>query len=159
VATVTEALRLVWKPPPRNNGMNAEPPVALYSSGESTAAARLCKTLSGSDNLHSARGLPVEFSFIDFLIGFLLMNAMAHVLFGLLKIRFLSIFGFSALANIAYGFFSVVVAIALFHYRYGIQEFVNHGIVIGSLTMLLIYLFSGKFFVTLFRQPANGHSD
>ncbi len=99
------------------------------------------------------------FSFVDFVIGFLLMNAMPHFLFGLLKVRFLSVFGFGSPANIAYGFLNVVVAVALFHYQYGIQELVNHGIVIGGLTMLVIYLVSGKFFVSLFQQQTNRHGD
>ena len=94
----------------------------------------------------------MEFTLIDFLIGFFLMNAMPHILFGLLKIRFLSAFGFSPQGNIGYGLLNIAVTLVLFHIQYGIQELVNHGIVIGAGTMLLIYLVSGRFFYNLFQE-------
>lgn len=94
----------------------------------------------------------MEFTLIDFLIGFFLMNAMPHNLFGLLKIRFFSAFGFSSQGNVAYGLLNIAIALVLFHIRYGIQALMNHGIVIGAGTMLLIYLVSGRFFYNLFQE-------
>jgi hypothetical protein len=94
----------------------------------------------------------MEFTFIDFLIGFFLMNAMPHILFGLLKIRFFSAFGFSPQGNIGYGLLNIVGALVLFHIQYGIQTFMEHGIVVGAGTMLLIYLVSGRFFFNLFQE-------
>lgn len=99
----------------------------------------------------------MEFTLIDFFIGFFLMNAMPHLLFGLLKIRFLSAFGFSPKGNIAYAFLNVAIALLLFHIRYGIQELMNQGIVIGAGAMLLIYLLSGRFFYKLFQQNDESH--
>ena len=81
----------------------------------------------------------MEFTFIDFLIGFFLMNAMPHILFGLLKIRFFSAFGFSPPGNMGYGLLNITVAFVLFHIHYGLETLMNHGIVVGAGTMLLIY--------------------
>ena len=39
---------------------------------------------------------------IDFIIGFALMNAMPHMLVGYGNIRFLGLFGYGNLPNIAY---------------------------------------------------------
>ena len=95
----------------------------------------------------------MNFTLIDFLIGFFLMNAMPHMLFGLIGVRFISLFGFSAKGNIAYAFFNVTVALILFHIQYGLQEIFSNGIVIGALTLLLIYLITGRFFYNLFMNP------
>ena len=94
----------------------------------------------------------MEFSYVDFLIGFLLMNAMPHMLFGLLGIRFLSLFGFSAAGNLGYAFLNVAVAVSLFHFRYGVGELGGHGIVLGAGVILVAYLFTGRFFFLRFRE-------
>jgi len=99
----------------------------------------------------------MEFTLIDFFIGFFLMNAMPHLLFGLLKIRFLGAFGFSPLGNVAYAFLNVAIALVLFHIQYGIRELMNYGFVVGTVTMLLIYLVSGRFFYNLFQQNNESH--
>lgn len=98
----------------------------------------------------------MAFTLIDFLIGFFLMNAMPHNLFGLLKIRFLSLFGFSSMGNLGYGLLNIVVALLLFHIQYGLQTVFNHGIILGAVAMLLIYLATGRFFYNLFQ---NGGKD
>lgn len=94
----------------------------------------------------------MQFVPTEFFVGFFLMNAMPHMLFGLLGIRFFSLFGFSAQGNLAYAFLNVVVALVLFHFQYGIQALISNGIVIGACTMLLIYLLTGRFFYSLFQQ-------
>ncbi len=94
----------------------------------------------------------MELNILDFLIGFFLMNAMPHVLFGKLKIRFLSGFGFGDRANLAYAAASIVVVLVLFHIRYGIQNLLSNGIVLGAGTMILIYFLTITFFHNLFRR-------
>ncbi len=94
----------------------------------------------------------MSFTFSDFLIGFFLMNAMPHILFGLLRIRFFSAFGFSPQGNIAYGFLNIVLALTVFHIHYGIGTLINHGFMIGAGVILLIYLVSGRFFYNLFSR-------
>lgn len=96
----------------------------------------------------------MTFTLLDFLTGFFLMNAMPHLLFGLYKIRMLSLFGFSPSANLAYFGFNIVVALLLFHLQHGIQMLFSNGIVIGAGTMLLIYLVTGKFFYNHFQLSA-----
>lgn len=100
----------------------------------------------------------MKLTLLDFLIGFFLMNAMPHILFGLLKIRFFSAFGFSHQGNLGYGLFNVAFALVLFHIQYGIEALTSHGIVIGAGTMLLIYLFSGRFFYNLFQERKDTNS-
>ncbi len=94
----------------------------------------------------------MNFTLIDFLIGFFLMNAMPHLIFGLTKQRFLSLFGFSSSGNLAYAFLNVVIALVLFHSQHGLQELMNHGIVVGAIIMFLLHLVLNKFFYNLFQQ-------
>ncbi len=94
----------------------------------------------------------MNLTLVDFLIGFSLMNAMPHILFGLLKIRFFSAFGFSPLGNLGYGLLNLVVALFLFQAQYGLEALAHHGIVVGAVAMLLIYLVSGRFFYNLFQK-------
>ena len=90
------------------------------------------------------------FTLIDFLIGFFLMNAMPHMLMGILNVRFLSLFGFSARANFGYAAFNVVVAAVLFNLEHGLDKLLNNGVAVGALAMLAIYAVTGRFFVKLF---------
>ena len=97
----------------------------------------------------------MTFSLVDFLIGFLLMNAMPHMLFGLMNIRFFSAFGFSPLGNLAYAELNIIAALALFHFQYGISTLANQGLIVGALAMLAIYMLTGKFFFNRFQKAAS----
>ena len=94
----------------------------------------------------------MQFTLLDFLIGFFLMNAMPHWLFGITKTRMLSAFGFSPQANIAYSFLNVIIALMIFHIQYGIQMLFSSGITVGVLAMLVIYYLTGKFFLNTFQK-------
>lgn len=94
-------------------------------------------------------------TWIDFFIGFFLMNAMPHTLFGLIRIRFLSAFGFKPMANLAYGILNTVAALVLFHIQYGIENLLNHGIMLGACAMLFIYMLTGRFFYNLFKEETS----
>ena len=94
----------------------------------------------------------MQITLIDFFIGFFLMNAMPHMLFGLFEIRFLSLFGYSSRGNLAYAFLNVAVALLLFHMQYGIQELLSQGILIDALTVFLLYLVTGRFFYKRFQN-------
>ncbi len=94
----------------------------------------------------------MTFSLIDFLIGIFLMNAMPHMLFGLIRLRFLSLFGFSAWGNLLYSLVNIFAAGALYHHQYGINALKLDGISLGALAMLAIYLVTGRFFVVLFQE-------
>ena len=94
----------------------------------------------------------MEFTILDFLIGFFLMNAMPHWIFGITKTPMLSAFGLSPQANIAYSFLNVAIALTLFQFQYGIQTFLSSGIAVGALAMLVIYYLTGKFFVTFYAK-------
>lgn len=92
------------------------------------------------------------FTLTDFLIGFFLMNAMPHLLFGLIRLRFLSLFGFSATGNILYSLVNIGIAGGLYHHQYGINAILQDGIAVGALAMVLIYAITGRFLAGLF-QP------
>lgn len=100
----------------------------------------------------------MEFTLIDFLIGFFLMNAMPHWLFGITRTRMLSAFGFTAQANIAYSFLNVAIAFSLFQFQYGLQQLFESGILLGAFAMLVIYYLTGKFFINLFQENSNSES-
>ena len=94
----------------------------------------------------------MEFSIIDFFIGFTLLNGMAHIVIGSVKVRFFGLFGFSDFSNFCYGSLNVTIALVLFQVQYGLSSITNHGMVLGSLAMLLIYLGTGRFFYNKFQE-------
>ncbi|MEL6671035.1 MAG: hypothetical protein AAFR61_02555 [Bacteroidota bacterium] len=93
-------------------------------------------------------------NWIDFLIGFFLMNAMPHFVLGIWKGRMLSAFGFGNRQNLLYSAVQFVAAIALFFYQYGWQGLAAHGIFAGALLILVLYYLTGKFFYERFKQEA-----
>ncbi|MBC8191684.1 MAG: hypothetical protein ISR87_08370 [Candidatus Marinimicrobia bacterium] len=94
----------------------------------------------------------MQLNILDFLTGFLLMNAMPHLIFGIIRLRFLNLFGFSALGNLLYALVNVGAAGAIYHYQYDITSIKQDGIVLGALAMFVIYAIIGRFLVSLF-QP------
>ncbi|WP_040282861.1 hypothetical protein [Psychroserpens damuponensis] len=93
---------------------------------------------------------------IDFIIGALAVNAMPHLIFGLTKTHFLGLFGYSAKGNIAYALLQFVVCLALYMYNYGYETLLNNGILIGGLTVLLLYFIFGKILVVFYgKQKKN----
>lgn len=98
----------------------------------------------------------LNFSPIDFLVGFFLMNAMPHMIFGLIRLRFLSLFGFSAIGNLLYSLVNIGIAGGLYHHQYGINAVLQDGVAMGALAMLVIYAITGRILVGLF-QPKHKH--
>lgn len=94
----------------------------------------------------------MNFTLIDFLIGFFLMNAMPHMIYGQTKIRFLNAFGFSPQGNLAYSISNVIIALTLFQVQYGLQSLPSHGLMVGALALFVIYLITGRFFYNLFQR-------
>ena len=60
---------------------------------------------------------------IDFIIGALLANAMPHFIFGIAKVRYLGLFGYSHKGNKAYGVLQFVIAIVLLLVNYSSLKF------------------------------------
>lgn len=92
----------------------------------------------------------MKWSYFDFFFGFFLLNATSHLIYGLLNIRFLSLFGFSTLGNISYAFVNVAVVLVLFHIHYGIKHIQNYGFILGAAGWLLLYSLVGRFVYQLF---------
>ena len=91
---------------------------------------------------------------IDFLIGFLVMNAMPHMLFGLFHIRFISPLGYGSQANLGFALIYVVLALLLFLWQYGLRTRLENGMVLGAGGVLLAFAVSGRFFYNLFNPDA-----
>jgi hypothetical protein len=94
----------------------------------------------------------MAFSLIEFLIGLTLLNGMAHIVIGCVKVRFFALFGFSNLSNIVYGLLNVTIALVLFHVKYGLSSIIDHGMVLGALFMIAIYTGLGRFLYERFNQ-------
>ncbi len=93
----------------------------------------------------------MSFHVVDFMIGFLAMNAMPHMLCGLFKVRFISPFGYGERDNLLFALVNVVLALGLFHFRYGIGQLFSHGMIVGAGAVLVAFLVSGRFFYNRFR--------
>ena len=91
-------------------------------------------------------------NWIDFIIGLTLMNAMPHLVLGLWKARMISAFGFGHKQNIAYGILCLAISAGLFIYQYGLDKIFDNGIYLGAMSLLLIYLFTGRFWYRLFNK-------
>lgn len=91
-------------------------------------------------------------TFIDFLIGFFLMNAMPHFVLGVWGGRMFSAFGFGNKQNIAYGLLNFCLSVGLFLFTYGLEGLQANGIYAGALFILLIYLLTGHFWQKLFKE-------
>ena len=81
----------------------------------------------------------MAFNIYDFVIGFLLMNAMPHLIFGILDIRMISLFGLGAKGNLAYSFFNVILATSFYAFEYGWKSYISNEYIIGALTLLFMY--------------------
>lgn len=89
---------------------------------------------------------------IDFIIGALLVNAMPHLIFGLTKTHFLGLFGYSPKGNISYAILQFSLCCILFFVKYGYEELLNNGYLMGGLTVLCLYFILGKFFIKLYEK-------
>lgn len=89
---------------------------------------------------------------IDFIIGGLIANAMPHLIFGLTKAHFLGLFGYTPKGNILYAALSLILALALFFYQYGIDKLFENGFLLGALAVLVSYFILGKFLVTFYAK-------
>ncbi|MGB1040386.1 MAG: hypothetical protein ACPGVD_05905 [Flavobacteriales bacterium] len=91
-------------------------------------------------------------NFIDFIIGALIVNSLAHTIFGLTKTRYLGLFGYSPSGNIAYGVLQLVIVIVLLLVNYNYEEILQNGFVLGGLFVLLLFMLFGKFSLKLFSK-------
>ncbi|MFT4899647.1 MAG: NO-binding membrane sensor protein with MHYT domain [Flavobacteriales bacterium] len=92
---------------------------------------------------------------IDFIIGALLMNAMAHFVLGITNTHFLGMFGYSAKGNIIYGILQFLISGLLYGINYEFSEILKNGYLIGGVTVLCLYFFFGKLLVHLFGEKNN----
>ncbi len=89
-------------------------------------------------------------NWIDFLIGFTMVNGVPHFILGIYGCRMLSLFGYSRWGNIAYGLLNTVVSIGLFLYQYGVDGIWQNGIFVGGMFIVVAYILTGKLVHYLF---------
>jgi len=91
-------------------------------------------------------------SLIEFIIGALIVNSLAHTIFGLTKTRYLGLFGYSPKGNIGYGVLQLVLVVILLLVNYSYEEILQNGFVIGGLFILALFLVFGKFSIRFFEE-------
>ncbi|MEZ4932672.1 MAG: hypothetical protein R2788_11195 [Saprospiraceae bacterium] len=89
---------------------------------------------------------------IDLIIGITLINALPHMLVGYGNIRFLGLFGYGNLPNIAYAALSTIISITLFSWKYGMEGWMTNGIYVGGILVLLAYWILGKWLIKIFSK-------
>jgi hypothetical protein len=77
---------------------------------------------------------------------------MPHLIFGLTNTHFLGLFGYSAKGNIMYALLQFTLCIILLLVNYNFSQLLNNGILIGGLTVLVLYLVFGKFLVKFYQK-------
>ncbi len=92
----------------------------------------------------------MEFSFIDFLIGVTIVNAIPHFVLGVWNGRILGGLGYGNKANIAYGILNFVLGMSLFIYKYGVAAIIQNGIFLGAVTVVVLYFIFGRLLYRLF---------
>lgn len=90
--------------------------------------------------------------YIDFIIAVLIANAIPHFIFGIAKIRFLGLFGYSPTGNICYALLQLIIAVSLFSVQYGITNIYTNPFVLGGLTVLLLYFAFGRLLINKFHK-------
>lgn len=86
----------------------------------------------------------MNFSFVDFIVGFLLMASMSHIVVSHADIRFPSAFGYHAKANLIHGLLTALIAIGIYFFSYGFNAIINNGLLIGAFDLLLAYALFGR---------------
>ena len=87
---------------------------------------------------------------VDFIIGFMMVNAVPHFILGIYKCRFLGLFGYSPAGNIAYAILCFCISLGLFLYTYGLEGIWQNGIFVGGMFIVVTYFLTGKFLHYLF---------
>lgn len=90
--------------------------------------------------------------YINFFIAVLIANAIPHFIFGIARVRFLGLFGYSAKGNICYAFLQCIIAILLFSHQYGITTIYANPYVLGGLTVLFLYFIFGRMLINKFHK-------
>ncbi len=92
---------------------------------------------------------------IDFIIGFTLVNAIPHFVFGIWKRRMLSAFGFGNMQNILYGLLNFAISISLYLYQYGLDHLLANGIYLGGAFLVIMYFLTSRVLFNIFNKNPN----
>ena len=88
----------------------------------------------------------MQFTLTDFLIGLFLANAIPHLLMWQTRSRFLSLFGFTPVANLLYSIWNVALAGGIFLWAYGPKSLLQNGLFLGVFALFAMYLLTGRAF-------------
>jgi len=86
----------------------------------------------------------MEFSYIDFIVGFLMVGSMAHIVMSRAGVNFPSVFGYSSKANLFHGLLGAFIAIDIYYFSYGFNATINNGLLLGAFDILLLYAIFGR---------------
>jgi len=86
----------------------------------------------------------MEFSFVDFIVGFLMLGAMAHVVASRAEISFPSAFGYSAKANLIHGLLVAFIAVDIYFFSYGFAATIGNGMLMGMVDLIILYALFGR---------------
>lgn len=94
----------------------------------------------------------MKLNLLDFLVAFFLANSIPHLVVGIMDIRFLSLFGFGAKANIAYSVWNILLASAISIYVYGVEALLYNGFFWGVLGIYISYVITGRYLYLRWKQ-------
>lgn len=86
----------------------------------------------------------MEFSFVDFIVGFLMVGAMAHVVASCAEISFPSAFGYSAKANLIHGLLAAFIAVDIYFFSYGFAATIGNSMLMGMFDLIILYALFGR---------------
>lgn len=86
----------------------------------------------------------MNFSFVDFTVGFLMMASMSHIVMSRADISFPSAFGYNSKANLIHGLLAASIAFGIYFFSYGFNAIINNGLLLGAFDLLLAYALFGR---------------
>jgi hypothetical protein len=90
--------------------------------------------------------MKMSFNWIDFVVGFLLLESVLILSLTYSGKPYLNIFGKSPKANIFSSILLTIVALEIYTFKYDISTLINNGVLLGVVVMYLSYLIFGPWF-------------
>lgn len=86
----------------------------------------------------------MSFAFVDFIVGFLMMASMSHIVMSRANISFPSAFGYNSKANLIHGLLAAFIAVGIYFFNYGFSAIISNGLLLGAFDLLLAYALFGR---------------
>jgi len=86
----------------------------------------------------------MEFSLIDFIVGFLMVGAMVHVVTSCANVSFPSVFGYGPKANLYHGLLVAMIAVDIYFFSYGFNATIGNSMLMGAFDLIILYALFGR---------------